>query len=329
MEEEMNEDKLLSVIIPVYNVEQYLKRCIDSVLSQTFAAYEVILVDDGSTDSSSIICDTYANRFNNISVIHKENGGSSSARNAGIERAMGEYLLFIDSDDYLIDDDFFSHLSQRIYAYHEDMIIFGVENENILGERFVSRGDYDLAVINLHDKKSTLDYLVKHKQMPGAAWVVASKRKIVDDLSLRFPQNVTAEDYYWILNLVYYSKSIGAINDIAYRYCRRAGSITTTKSSSLTGVLGMNVAISDWLKKDTLAYKSMQIYVAQIFLIMLLNYSHINVSDRRIVRKIICDNSLVLSRINSKMCFYAFKVLGPLLMGHFISFYYKYSKKSK
>ena len=94
----------ISVIIPVYKVEKTLRRCIDSVLSQTYTDYEIILVDDGSPDNSGEICDEYAEKHENIRVIHKENGGLSSARNAGLGIARGEYVMFLDSDDYLTDD---------------------------------------------------------------------------------------------------------------------------------------------------------------------------------------------------------------------------------
>ena len=94
----------ISVIIPVYKVEDTLRRCVDSVLSQTYADYEIILVDDGSPDNSGEICDEYREKHENITVIHKENGGLSSARNAGLEIARGEYVMFLDSDDYLTDD---------------------------------------------------------------------------------------------------------------------------------------------------------------------------------------------------------------------------------
>ena len=92
---------LVSIIVPVYNVEKYLKRCVDSILAQTFIDYELILVDDGSSDSSDIICDEYAAKFDKIYVIHQKNGGLSAARNAGMSIARGEYFLFCDSDDYV------------------------------------------------------------------------------------------------------------------------------------------------------------------------------------------------------------------------------------
>ena len=97
--ENQNTDSILSVIVPVYNVEKYLARCIDSILSQSYQSLEIILVDDGSTDSSGQICDTYAAKYRQIKVIHQKNQGLSAARNAALKIARGEYYSFIDSDD--------------------------------------------------------------------------------------------------------------------------------------------------------------------------------------------------------------------------------------
>ena len=98
----MTDAILLSIIIPVYNVESYLPRCAESVFSQMTNECEVIFVDDGSTDDSGRICDNYASSRANVSVVHKKNGGLSSARNVGMKSASGQYLLFVDSDDYLL-----------------------------------------------------------------------------------------------------------------------------------------------------------------------------------------------------------------------------------
>ena len=97
---------MLSVIIPVYNVEKYLRKCVDSILLQDFANMEVILVDDGSPDNSGAICDEYAEKDARVKVIHKENGGVSSARNTGLDVAQGKYIAFVDSDDYLLPNSF-------------------------------------------------------------------------------------------------------------------------------------------------------------------------------------------------------------------------------
>ncbi|HAQ0795523.1 TPA: glycosyltransferase, partial [Enterococcus faecium] len=99
----------ISIIVPVYNVEKYLKKCVDSILGQTFTDFELLLIDDGSTDNSGSICDELAKTDNRIKVIHKENGGLSDARNIGIEVAKGDFIGFIDSDDY-IDEDMYAFL---------------------------------------------------------------------------------------------------------------------------------------------------------------------------------------------------------------------------
>lgn len=114
----------ISVIVPVYNVEKVICKCVDSVLSQTFEDFELLLIDDGSSDRSGAICDAYATQDNRIRVFHKKNGGVSSARNYGLSRGRGDYLVFLDSDDW-IDKDFFATISR--YFNQFDMIFFGAE----------------------------------------------------------------------------------------------------------------------------------------------------------------------------------------------------------
>lgn len=112
----------ISIIVPVYNVEKYLNRCLDSILNQTFTDFELILVDDGSTDNSGIICDEYKTKDNRIKVIHKENGGLSSARNAGLDIARGRYIGFVDSDDF-ISKDMYQILYNEAEKNKADMIM--------------------------------------------------------------------------------------------------------------------------------------------------------------------------------------------------------------
>ncbi len=116
----------ISIIVPVYKVEKYLSRCIDSILSQSFADFELLLIDDGSPDDCGRICDDYSEKDGRIIVFHKENGGVSSARNVGIEKARGDYLVFIDSDDYIAED----YLS-LIMAHDEDLVC---QTANIMSE---------------------------------------------------------------------------------------------------------------------------------------------------------------------------------------------------
>ena len=111
------DNELISIVIPIYNVEKYIEKCLDSVIKQTYKNIEIILVDDGSPDNCGKICDSYANNDKRIQVIHKENGGLSDARNVGIERANGKYITFVDSDDY-IELDYIEYLYTLIKKYN-------------------------------------------------------------------------------------------------------------------------------------------------------------------------------------------------------------------
>ena len=113
---------VISVIVPIYNVEQYLCRCVDSVLSQTYRDLEIILVDDGSPDASPGMCDEYAQKDNRVKVIHKENGGLSSARNAGLEVCTGDYIFFIDSDDWFTDENVLSDFIEKAESEQSDFV---------------------------------------------------------------------------------------------------------------------------------------------------------------------------------------------------------------
>ncbi len=137
---------VISVIVPVYNTEKYLRACLESIIDQTFREYEIILVDDGSTDSSGSICDEYSSRYSFISVIHKENGGIASARKAGIEKAAGKYISYIDSDDS-IDPDMYENMMDKADQYDADVIICEMTSEtgkySVLQKNAVESGYYD------------------------------------------------------------------------------------------------------------------------------------------------------------------------------------------
>ena len=114
--------KKISIIIPVYNVENYLRQCIESILEQEYEEKEIILVDDGSTDNSGSICDEYADKYENVLVIHKENGGLSDARNVGLAKAAGEYVLFVDSDDF-VEENSLSPIVEIVNANPVDVVL--------------------------------------------------------------------------------------------------------------------------------------------------------------------------------------------------------------
>ncbi len=222
----------LSVILPIYNVEKYLNDCLNSVLMQTFKDYEIILVDDGSKDSCPQICDDFAKKHSNTKVIHKTNGGLSSARNAGFKMASGDYVYYLDSDDYLLNNDFFNKLYEAAKT-KPDFIIFKhirfFENQNKFSD---CSYDYNIS------KKSfphTVMELVKNDAFFGMAWIKIVKREILLKYNLIFIDGLLGEDMPWNFDLYLNSKSISLLNSVEYVYRQRDNSITTTtKLKNLT-----------------------------------------------------------------------------------------------
>lgn len=141
-----------SIIVPVFNVDQYIEECIDSILLQNCNDYELILIDDGSTDRSGEICDLYDEKYDQIVVIHKENGGLSDARNKGIEISKGEYILFIDSDDYLVDNTLLDGAKDfLIFQKNCDLLLFGFVKVKDDNKKNDTIDDYNFRLISLQD----------------------------------------------------------------------------------------------------------------------------------------------------------------------------------
>ena len=186
-----------SIIVPVYNVQDYISECIDSIVSQTFPKYEIILIDDGSTDESGQICDKYADIYNNIKVIHKTNGGLSDARNIGIEHAEGEYLIFVDSDDYIESKALkqFYHVLES--ANNPDILITRIKKVHT-GDKVVFM-DNNLPIEKLNNKtiKDALKWMFEHSNnlWPAVRYVV--KNEFVLKYKLRFRVGFLHEDIDW------------------------------------------------------------------------------------------------------------------------------------
>lgn len=208
-----------SVVVPVYNVEKYLKTCIDSILNQTFKDFELILVDDGSTDSSPQICDEYAKNDVRIRVLHKPNGGLSDARNTGLKSSCGKYLIFIDSDDYWDDNCSLEKINKLILSNNADVVTW----------RFKKYIEDDLRIENVgFDLPSEYDYsaLIKSKNLVVSAWNKAINRKLFEENDLMFREGVFSEDVEWCARLLIVSKSFLPSNLNFYVYRQRKGSIT-------------------------------------------------------------------------------------------------------
>ena len=209
----MKKDVLLTVVIPVYNVEKYLKRCIESILIQECKNYDILLVDDGSTDSSPQICDDYAKVYDFISVIHKKNGGLSEARNTGISHAKGDYVYFPDSDDWL-EPQTFKELAEVLESQEFDIVSFN--REFVKGEEdpIVS----DPLVTQVFEGKDAFVQMLKHSYITGFANDKIYKKSLFIDNNISFPKGKYYEDLGTNYKLFLSAENVFATNQKYYHY---------------------------------------------------------------------------------------------------------------
>ena len=204
---------LLTVVIPVYNVEKYLKRCVESVLVQEWSNYDILLIDDGSSDSSPQICDDYVKAYDFISVIHKENGGLSEARNTGISLAKGEYVYFPDSDDWL-EPQTFKELAEVLESQEFEIVSFNRE--------FVKGGEdaivSDPLVTQVFNGKDAFVQMLKHSFITGFANDKIYKKSLFIDNNISFPKGKYYEDLGTNYKLFLSAENVFATNQKYYHY---------------------------------------------------------------------------------------------------------------
>lgn len=210
----------ISVIVPVYNVEKYLRRCVDSILSQTYREMEVLLVDDGATDQSGSICDAYAAQDPRVRVIHKKNGGLSDARNAGMEASAGKYLCFIDSDDF-IHQRMLEVLHNLALREDADVAVCGICDCYEGSQTNQSKEIREIVCTGVEALKLTLE----GNDLPGSVCSKLIRRELVSDH--RFLKGKTYEDAFFTPELLIPARKVAATTESLYYYWHRAGSITT------------------------------------------------------------------------------------------------------
>lgn len=216
---------LISVIVPIYNVEAYLRRCIDSILCQTYKNIEIVLIDDGSTDNSPSICEDYKKIDKRVKTIHKENGGLSSARNRGIDEAHGQYLCFIDSDD-VISQDYVSYLYSLCKDYKCDIAAgeFVTFSDNVV---FSTPCGNDVRILN--GRQATKELLGINYVSATIACNKLYRREVFS--SLRFPEGLINEDEAIAYRALTNVTRVVFSNAIIYGYYQRENSITKTQFS--------------------------------------------------------------------------------------------------
>ena len=202
-------DELVSIIVPVYNVEKYLRPCLDSILAQTYKNLEIILVDDGSPDHSGAICDEFAARDPRVRVIHKTNGGLSDARNAGLDIATGDYIGFVDSDDWIAED-MFEYLLRNILVHSADIAECGYYN--VFPASTISNNTDNVIVYNTHDALTALLQL----KIGNYAWNKLYKHSLFNDI--RYPKGLLYEDVRTTYRLFAQCSTVVSLPEPKYYY---------------------------------------------------------------------------------------------------------------
>lgn len=207
----------ISVIVPVYNVEAFIRGCIESILAQTYTDFELLLVDDGSTDGSGNVCDRYAETDIRVRVLHKSNGGASSARNYGLDHALGEWICVIDGDDY-VDRDYLKKLMDKACGAHADIVFC---------DFFFAYPDRNVPHSTHSWTRRGIDGLGEYIATGWTIlWGNLHRRSLYDAENLRSPENIRyCEDFHLITRLVTNAVKIAKVNEPLYYYRQRGGSV--------------------------------------------------------------------------------------------------------
>ena len=220
-------DLTISVIVPVYNAAFYLNKCVRSILRQTYTHLEIVLVDDGSTDRSGEICDRYAAKDSRVKVIHKSNGGVSSARNAGLDAASGKYVTFVDADDWL-SQKAVKVMLQAMTSRRADISVGMTVTEGVCSRLFTGyRHD---GFIRLDDTEKLCGYIDVVKEFPGL-WGKLMRKDIITENNLRFDENISyGEDTLFIWEYLRCCKVISTSSDVVYHYSKVVENNLTDKT---------------------------------------------------------------------------------------------------
>ena len=258
----------ISVIVPVYNTEKYLHRCVDSILAQAFTDFELLLIDDGSTDSSGAICDEYAQADPRVRVFHIENGGASTARNLGLDNALGDWITFVDSDDW-IGSNMYKDMITKAYEDKSEMVVCGVVIENNKIEKVQLQ-----CPIEYVSNKSLQNISLIEGAICSSLWNKLFRRDLFIENNIKSEPRLSMWDDLWIvLRIRFFCPKISIVNNAYYHY-RITDSPSITKSNVSSkissqllcasllsdffrekNVIQQYVVLSNWLKfhaKDAL-----------------------------------------------------------------------------
>lgn len=239
---------LISIIVPVYNTEKYLDQCIQSVLAQTYTNWELLLINDGSTDKSGKICDKYSAKDSRIRVFHKSNGGVSSVRNYGMERIKGEYVIHVDSDDW-VEPNMLQSMYQKAYETQADMLIcdFFEDYTNSKTSKLITQRPSSC------ENQIVLKELFQH--LHGSCCNKLIRSECCNKYHVKFPHNLNmGEDLYFIVTLLMHPIKITYLPKAFYHYVKDLNENSVVKSTNLS-ILKKRIEIFDLLTKDNACHE--------------------------------------------------------------------------
>lgn len=255
---------LISVIVPVYKVEEYLTECVKSITEQDYRNLEIILVDDGSPDRCPEICDQFAKEDTRIKVIHKQNGGLSDARNAGIKASSGEYILFIDSDDYWIDNHSITRLVECLNRNPGTEIIFFGRTTYCGNNIYVANSPLPNS-INGKEKLQALTALLRESDFISSACQKLIQTSLIKDNNVFFEKGMLSEDVDWSIRLYLSAHKFGSVYAPFYGYRKREGSITQSFNPRHASDIYKILTKWDSLLTDAPEHKPFRGYLAYIY----------------------------------------------------------------
>ena len=263
-------EPLVTIIVPVYNTQEYLTRCLDSIVNQSYRHFELLLIDDGSRDDSGRICDDYAAKDSRIKVFHLENGGVSNARNFALNHASGEYIQFLDSDDWISPEA--TRLFVRTITTSQcDMVIS--DFYRVSGKRLSQKGDIEEDGVMTRQEFANIMLENPADFYYGVLWNKFYRREIIESVHLRMdPQISWCEDFLFNLEYIRHANSFAALQVPVYYYVKRKGSLISTQSINLTNTMKMKLNVFEYYNRfykdvyDEEAYENIRLQVYRFFI---------------------------------------------------------------
>ena len=311
-----------SIIIPAYNVANYLENCVESILKQTYDNYEIIIVDDGSTDETGKVADELLKQSKQINVVHQSNGGASKARNTGMKRATGDYILFLDGDDFWSDSHFLKQIASELTIELVDVIVFGYSYyyDNEIKESPISR---------LKDLGEATNYGLFN----GPNWNKCISKKLINK-GLSFPEDLVSEDSLYCSSIMKRMESFSVITSSQYMYRQnRAGSLTNVvkERNVLDTLEGISRGLSDEKSLSEVKRKALNTYFT-ISYISILPYAkpylfNQEIRNLLIQYKYLLKNSSHINNKSFKMTGIFTSIFGINISTRLFSYLLKFYKK--